>query len=687
MSHVLASPLVASQALAKLFAVTQDTQLRLSIREDRCFASGGLLELGRIRLRPAVTEGSANEDAYLAAVNNGFYEISFAPLVELRVRLADVLTGFSDAKRDRQLEKAYGGLRLLPAVLTRVGLLHPEFDAEALGQLPFTTPATVIADTSAIIGGSLDFTARFLYPLVRIKVPGIVHMELVNEVDNYFALRREDPLRAGGEAFTSHSKGIGGQGVLLRLELQNELEIERSSLFQDPLRHAFAKIKDTGSDLNITAPVRSYCDRLILEAARLHQAQVSPGHPIYLMTADQGLARMALAEGFTPLFCEPTSADALLPATLTGVVFDPFSGTLYGVPLARLVWELATSYGSVLLHHEDGQAVEIATLGTQLSWKTFHARQALRWMRSGQRVTDLVGAVEDLPQPERGRRGTPPVRTDREVAVRAAPERTRPAPRSEAAYYKFSAGGLLTVVQLLVERGAVDRARLIQVLNVKEGQLDSYVGFLRAGGFVAEGDQLTPTERMLDMFDAMRRRDFRRAEADLRQVASFTAFIRDLDERGVVPAGELRDTLFWRLPNYRRYGEACGRLLLIPGDGLYPTARDPTPEEFVGDALAAFDQVAAGSDYVLSGRWLEGLAREGIHPLVARDRLQQAHASGLLERYTRGATPDTRFEDHEFHTFEPAGQGVRLTSVHLYHGDFLIPERTSVELRLQRGAA
>jgi len=69
----------------------------------------------------------------------------------------------------------------------RVGLNHPVIDAGNLASMPFRTPTTIVADTSAIVQGGLDFAVRFLYPMARIKIPAIAHMELLNATDNFSA--------------------------------------------------------------------------------------------------------------------------------------------------------------------------------------------------------------------------------------------------------------------------------------------------------------------------------------------------------------------------------------------------------------------------------------------------------------------------------------------------------------------
>lgn len=117
----------------------------------------------------------------------------------------------------------------------RVGLIHPVFDSDTLAAMPFRRPTTVVTDTSAIVQGGLDFVVRFLYPMARVKVPAIAHMELLNACDNYLSLRRGKLAKpAPGRIVLEHALSQGGQRALLRLELQTDTEIERGRLGADP---------------------------------------------------------------------------------------------------------------------------------------------------------------------------------------------------------------------------------------------------------------------------------------------------------------------------------------------------------------------------------------------------------------------------------------------------------------------
>ncbi len=55
----------------------------------------------------------------------------------------------------------------------------------------------------------------------------------------------------------------------------------------------------------------------------------------------------------------------------------------------------------------------------------------------------------------------------------------------------------------------------------------------------------------------------------------------------------------------------------------------------------------------------------------------------MLERYTEGSTPETQYERHNMATLEVSKGSATVREVNLYHGDFLIPGKASVSIRLE----
>src|SRR6202044_1421017 len=112
---------------------------------------------------------------------------------------------------------------------------------------------------------------------------------------------------------------------------------------------------------------RSYADRLILETALHHQDQLPYSHTVSVLTGDEGLARMSLAEGLRPLFFRAVVPPYLFGETLTGVHFRPFvtaggQGQLGCTPLPALLWECAAVFGRARLYHPTNDVfVEVRT--------------------------------------------------------------------------------------------------------------------------------------------------------------------------------------------------------------------------------------------------------------------------------------------------------------------------------------
>ena len=118
--------------------------------------------------------------------------------------------------------------------------------------------------------------------------------------------------------------------------------------------------------------------------------------------------------------------------------------------------------------------------------------------------------------------------------------------------------------------------------------------------------------------------------------------------------------------------------------GLYPTPARPDAAAFASTAIHRFLELDRGEGLVLTGAWLESLIQnDGIHPEVARRRLDEASERGLLRRITEGSTTQVRFRDRVVHVLRlHAGQPIAMP-VHLYQGDYLIPGKGSVSLRIE----
>ena len=349
----LLSPSQAELGVAEMFR--PGGSCALSVSEERAFQNKWL-PLGIIVLVATDT----NDPALTKLVRRGAFEWTLPPLDEAVAEASELL----EAKDDDNRRQVTVAMDEVASIATRVGLIHPRFDPIAIEQMPFRRSTTVVVDTSGVLQGALDFVARFLHPAARVKIPAIAQMEIANLTDRFLRIRRARKPKRRVKELIEHLTSQGGQRALLRIELHTDTEVERTYLLGDPLRSAFEKDSDRDlKDLDISSPIRSYADRLILEAARHHQAQSGPAHVVRLLTGDQGLARMALTEGIRPLYFTATSAAEVFGQRLSGQTFHPFSGYIRHVPLTGLLWELATAFGSARLTRNDDCIFQVSAVG------------------------------------------------------------------------------------------------------------------------------------------------------------------------------------------------------------------------------------------------------------------------------------------------------------------------------------
>jgi hypothetical protein len=204
---------------------------RLSAREDMAFRDGQWFELGTVELFPM----AGDSDKIKLAARRGQYEwmlpTSDAAKAALEKILVNLSTSAQAADVARRESKIRRSLDAITAIAVRVGLLHPRFDSHSLAAMPYRRPLSIVADTSGIAQGGLDFVARFLSPVARTKVPAISQMEIVNFSQRFLSNSRSGAVK-GLDLLLDHLLSQGAQQVLLRLELQSDIEIERTFLLE-----------------------------------------------------------------------------------------------------------------------------------------------------------------------------------------------------------------------------------------------------------------------------------------------------------------------------------------------------------------------------------------------------------------------------------------------------------------------
>jgi hypothetical protein len=520
-------------------------------------------------------------------------------------------------------------------------------------------------------------------------------MEVIQQADNFLKQRRSATKRSNSHQLFDHVLSQSGQRALLRLELRADTEIERSPLMGDPLRNAFQKDGDQElAELGLSVPLRGYVDRLILESTRQHQAQSSPGHHVQLLTADQGLARMALAEGIAPLFFQASKANDLFGRRLSGTVFSPFSADIYRVSLESVLWELATAFGSAKIISADGKRwAVIAAIGHDLVWSPVHSRNDLLWLRSEGLPSARILEEANLAS-ERGE-GPDSVevlvpKAKKPVIKTAKPKKAvvrevrQPRSLSEpAGYYRLNIERLFKFFVAAADEGVMKESKALEVLgSVTPGE---YRRFLLAGAFAEIANAAwTLTEAGLTASTAIKQVDCAALLEQFVRVKSVASFVEAMR---AAPTGHAVNP---PLPErsrttYLGLGEILCIGATVAGQGYFPTHASLGLTEFVEVALRRFQALDTGDGYVSAGSWLEALVlNDGIHPVVARNQLAEASAAGLVRRSTEGSTLDTRHDDHAIQILKMHAGAPRVDLVHLYRGDFLIPQKSSSSIRLER---
>ena len=697
-AHILRSREDAAAVLANLFQIcfgrNSESTLELEVSEDRCFKKEQWISIGRITIHPELPGASGDEtngsDVLLNAFRYGFFDWDLPDQSTLQKAIISALNG--NNKSEEKVETIIKeSIKAVAHIAIRCGLAHPVFDAMSLAQMPFRRPVSVVVDTTAVIQGGLDFLARHLTPAVRIKVPALVHMEILNQADRYFTRRRKaaQSITHSAKMLLDHILSQGGQRALLRLEMDRQIEFERPRLGADPLR-GIVQLDSDAEDrqLGLQRIQRSFADRLILETAIQHRDRVDPDHTVMLMTSDQGLARMALAEGIGTIFFDSNSASHLFGNILSGITFAPFatnSRHLYSSSLPSLLWECAVTFGSARLTScTDETTFEVVSIGENVAWQPFHSYEDLLWTRTFS-VTQKSDAAQILSEGETVSFEPPPLRNkDGRNDDTGEKQKRRITPRSLTGAYSFNSASMLKLMLKLENVDSLSDEEGLSITRVKtDSAYSQYYKFLLAGHFADRKHSGLVKTNLLDRFmKAVRERSYVELNEFFTGVPSFKQFLGKLTLGDPLPreASGVRTVAF---PTHCTLAELCCVGVRLAEDGIYGTPWNPTPTDFVPSALQAYEEVRAGEDFALTGAWLEYLVKRfGVHPVYARQRLSEAHQGGYLRRYFEGSTPETRYENRNVHVLEIDGETPVIRKSNLYYGDFLMPGRASVSIKL-----
>ena len=687
-NKTLTSPEAVVGDIARLFP--DDPVCSISVREDRAFSVSSHLSLGTIKLFPQ----EAEIDNYIAAVRSGAFEWSTPNVQAVTDELVGCLAVDKIDNQDSRLraeDKIRRIIASIGAMPVRLGLSHPIFDPLALEDMPFQRATTVVSDTSGVVQGGLSFVSRYLHPAARIKVPAIVQMEIVNLADRFLRNRRAVKVRPV-DMLMDHINSQAAQRVLLQLELRSNVELERTYLLGDPLRGAFQREEDRElRELNLSVPIRSYGDRLILEAARQHQAQVSVGHPVTLLTSDQGLARMGMAEGMRPLYFRAARAAGFFNKRLSGTNFHPFTGTLSVTTIPDVLWELATMFGNArLLNTKSGRSVVVHAIGDDLVWAPYHSHDDLLWVEVTNEPSDEHGGpVDNTEVPSVQDESAPrPARSRGAATVGSEQPRNGSDLRTarKAPLYKFSIDRLIRLIDRLETEQKLTIRDVMQTLGVRtESGATDYRRFLMSGtAVVVDEEKWAASQVLTPVAVALRNSDVDQLQRALLTFPSYVGLERSLGDSDLGTPVDAK--AFGRASStYFALAEVVQLGANIHGVGFFPTPTRSDDPGFARNALSAYDGLEKDSGWIATGKWLEELVvKYGIHPCVTRLRLQTASERGLIRRTTEGSTTETQYDRHTLKVLDVAGGIPLVKTEYLYRGDFLIPGKSSSSLKIEK---
>jgi hypothetical protein len=253
-------------------------------------------------------------------------------------------------------------------------------------------------------------------------------------------------------------------------------------------------------------------------------------------------------------------------------------------------------------------------------------------------------------------------------------------------FYRLNVRGLVALIDLLSSGSSADDEAVMNAIDARHPTgVAEYRRFLRSGDLITDNtEQWEPTDRLISLGTAQRECDLQRMVTELSATPSFAAFLA-LVEKKSIPGEVISLPIPARvLPSYLALGEVTGVGMSIPDEGYYSTLSRPDLRAFVDKALERYHELAPEGGWVASGEWLEALVRKnGIHPVLARESLQEAAAANLVRRWTEGSTTDTRHDDHTLRVLQVTTGHPTVGTAYLYRGDFLMPDKSSSSLKLE----
>ena len=175
------------------------------------------------------------------------------------------------------------------------------------------------------------------------------------------------------------------------LTIRRILSTPSGTLFSDAQSQRQTRIDRIGA-AELLEPVFTWFIPDDFGNRRQHRLQATTSHQWLLLTSDQGLARMALAEGIDPLCFHSTNQDTFRDEHFTGVNCHPFKENLHSTSIPAILWDLATVAGAERLESTEGIKPKLEVWATRNNppWLPQHSREDLLWTARG---TPLVRTV------------------------------------------------------------------------------------------------------------------------------------------------------------------------------------------------------------------------------------------------------------------------------------------------------
>jgi hypothetical protein len=678
----------------------------LQVRSRGVFTQDAWLDVGSVDMPPAdvlQTFASAPGGGKVGP-SSGHYLLHVSPEIHLRASFFEA-SGITD--NDADWKKAS---EVLQDTLRRSLLLPVLFDDESITRLRKGRPCSVVVDTSGIRQGAVSFLIQYCQPFARLKIPPILTMEIEEKSHQFLRLDRTATLTPKKKMKLLEAQASSQSVFRLLQQAQHDGSIvfEPAMHPTDPLRSIFQPESDGEfQGFNFHEVSRGFADRLILESAREHLRLFGSGYDVMMLTSDQGMARLALAEGLGVIYFEARQAFSPFGRSLPGVHYSLLSDFANSVPLEDLLWELATSFGAARLYVDADTHLRVQSHPLRVAWSPAISRGDRLDVFISESVseTQQVAApgpeVEVAPAPA-GRSDAPPAQASPKPSAQESRAPSKKAAKKQAKSKTsktsservlgtgargaaFSAQKLIGLVVNL-ERSSMDRLQAAQSVGLNTGiSLQDYLAFLRSIGAIStESSMIVLTADGHGLFEALRTRNFEQLYAYFCRAASFASFMSYLFGIETWDANWLANSPIRREAqgNYRDLGDLC-TMLYSSGRSAYVTPLNPVLEEFVQIALSGFREASDSDGYADSTLFLEGMAKRAVHPTVVRDLLKEAARAGLLHVSYQGAIPRVERNGPQVMAIDLVeGQPV-VRKYALQEGNFLSEEHASLRLRVE----